>query len=80
MDDLLGTEMYAANTAPFGMTVKASTIPGAGAGVFTTEPLVKNVRLGPYRGEVVKLTCEERVHAAGYAWQVRFDCFNTDID
>ena len=64
--------MYAENTAPHDMIVTQSNIPEAGSGVFTTATMLpKNVRLGPYKGEVVKLKYEDRIHAAGYAWQVR---------
>ncbi len=47
-----------------------SAIPDAGDGVLSDVAIPKGVRLGPYRGEKVKLKYDTRVHEGGFAWLV----------
>ena len=56
------------NSIPNFLKIDKSPIPNAGTGVFTKQPVQKDVRFGPYQGAVV--LDEEDAHKSGYAWEV----------
>ena len=53
---------------PKGLAIKKSQIPGAGDGIWTTAPVKKGVRFGPYGGHRTK--DEDKARSSGYSWQV----------
>ncbi|XP_066577196.1 uncharacterized protein LOC136767331 [Amia ocellicauda] len=64
----LGSTHRARLTLPRGLTVRDSSIPGAGLGVFNDGKLIpKGVRFGPYEGEVSN---EEKAVLSGYSWVI----------
>ena len=58
----------AIHSLPPGIVVKASGIPGAGLGAFSTQEFPARTLFGPYGGELVLNA--ENAHKSGYAWQV----------
>lgn len=59
---------YAFKVVPPGLVVKASSIPGAGLGVWTSQCLNKGLVLGPYQG--VRVYWEMEAHKSGYCSEV----------
>ena len=55
---------------PVQVTVKPSSIPGAGLGVFSTTTIEKGVRMGPYEGEKISKSDMGDLHNTAYAWEV----------
>ena len=55
---------------PAPLTVKPSSIPGAGLGVFTNQFIPKRVRVGPYEGRRVDKLGLEDLKDNAYAWEV----------
>ncbi len=55
---------------PCPLTVKPSSITGAGLGVFTTQFIPKGVRVGPYEGRRVDKQDLGDLHNTAYAWEV----------
>lgn len=50
------------------MSVRESSIPDAGLGVWTNRDIPCRSVFGPYEGEITKDA--EKAHSTGYAWQV----------
>ena len=55
---------------PIEVTVKPSSIPGAGLGVFSTTTIKKRVRMGPYEGVKISESDKEELCNTAYAWEV----------
>ena len=52
-------------TAPEGIVIRASSIPGAGRGAFTDIPIPTNTMLAEYEGDIDRLLIE-----GSYKWKV----------
>jgi len=59
-----GEPHRARNSLPDGLIIMKSSIPGAGEGVFSTASISKDIRFGPYEGEVIK--DPSVAHESGY--------------
>ncbi len=57
-------------TLPTGLEVRPSDLPQAGMGVFTVQQIDSDVRFGPYVGEILELSDEQRAFKSGYCWLV----------
>ena len=55
---------------PKPLTVKPSSITGAGLGVFTDQFIPKGVRVGPYEGRRVDKQDMGDLHSTAYIWEV----------
>ena len=55
---------------PSPLTVKRSSIAGAGLGVFTKQFIPKGVRVGPYEGRRVDKEDMGDLQNTAYAWEV----------
>nr|CAD7265283.1 unnamed protein product [Timema shepardi] len=62
---------WAEKTVPYCLSVAPSSIPGAGEGVWTTLPVDKGTKFGPYRGALV-----HKSNKSGYCWQVQYETHN----
>lgn len=60
---------FCKESLPSGLTIKETTIIGAGLGVFAEKNFIKGVRFGPYKGKTVG---ELDALSSGYAWEVRY--------
>ena len=60
-------------TAPDGVEIKQSIIPGAGLGAFATKSFAKRSRFGPYEGDII--TNNKKAHESGYSWLVSVKYF-----
>ncbi|KAJ8032788.1 Histone-lysine N-methyltransferase PRDM9 [Holothuria leucospilota] len=60
---------FCKESLPSGLTIKETTIIGAGLGVFAEKNFKKGVRFGPYKGKVVG---ELDALSSGYAWEVKY--------
>nr|XP_022308109.1 zinc finger protein 626-like [Crassostrea virginica] len=58
----------ARKTLPPGLSVRKSSIPDAGEGVFAEQFIPKRTQFGPYEGEITDN--HEEAHETGYAWQI----------
>ena len=58
----------ARKTLPQGLSIRNSSIPDAGEGVFAEQFIPKRTQFGPYEGEITDN--HEEAHETGYAWQV----------
>lgn len=66
---------YTPLPVPAELTLRASLVPGAGLGVFSTVFISKGVRMGPYEGRRIASEEVEEHHNIAYAWEVRTaDC------
>ncbi|XP_069044123.1 histone-lysine N-methyltransferase PRDM9-like isoform X2 [Lepisosteus oculatus] len=64
----LGLERRARLTLPPGLSLRDSSIPGAGLGVFNVDSLVpRGAHYGPYEGEP---TSKEEAMLSGYSWMI----------
>ncbi|MBN3317594.1 PRDM9 methyltransferase, partial [Atractosteus spatula] len=64
----VGLERRARLTLPPGLSLRDSSIPGAGLGVFNVDSLVpRGVHYGPYEGEP---TSKEEATLSGYSWMI----------
>ncbi len=61
---------YTKLPVPRPLTVKPSSFPGAGLGVFTTQFIPKGVRMGPYVGRRVDKKDLEDYEQTAYRWEV----------
>jgi len=61
---------YTQVPVPAQVTVKPSSIPGAGLGVFSTTAIKKGVRMGPYEGVMISKTDMGDLYNTAYAWEV----------
>lgn len=61
---------YTSIPVPTQLTVKPSTIPGAGLGVFATQFIPKRVRVGPYEGKRVAKQDLKDFNNNEYSWEV----------
>ena len=61
---------YTQVPVPVEVTVKPSSIPGAGLGVFSTTTIKKRVRMGPYEGEKISGSDKGELCNTAYAWEV----------
>ena len=55
---------------PRPLTVRPSSIAGAGLGVFTNQLIPKGVRVGPYQGRIVDKYDLGDLQDTAYAWEV----------
>ncbi|XP_064645920.1 lipoxygenase homology domain-containing protein 1-like [Lineus longissimus] len=70
--DKIATKHHAKLTAPEGILIRKSTIPGAGLGTFTTKFIPDGVTFGPYGGEVTWDRGDTPIgdRAYLYAWEI----------
>ncbi len=61
------------HTVPEGLTLKDSTIPGAGKGIFADTLIQRGSRFGPYLGVEIPEYDELNAHASGYCWLVSIE-------
>ena len=64
------SKQYTSLPVPSELTVKPSTIPGAGLGVFATHFIPRGVRFGPYEGERVPTSEIAENIDTHYMWEV----------
>nr|XP_022303385.1 putative zinc finger protein 66 [Crassostrea virginica]XP_022303386.1 putative zinc finger protein 66 [Crassostrea virginica] len=64
----LGVTDRARKTLPQGLSIRKSSIPNAGEGVFAEQFIPKRTQFGPYEGEITDN--QEEAHETGYAWQI----------
>ena len=62
---------YTKMPIPAQLTVKPSSIPHAGLGIFANVTIPRGVRMGPYKGRVVSNEEMEDVEDTSYMWEVR---------
>ena len=55
---------------PAELTVKTSSIPNAGLGVFANQFISRGVRMGPYKGKIVLKENMDGVKDTSYMWEV----------
>ena len=60
---------------PAQLTVKPSSIPGAGLGVFANENIARGVKFGPYVGKKVPASHVDEDANTSYMWEVRIHNF-----
>ncbi|XP_069101761.1 zinc finger protein 85-like isoform X2 [Argopecten irradians] len=56
------------HTLPVGLSVRESSIPNAGLGVWSDHEILTRTRFGPYKG--VETQDLDKAHSTGYAWQI----------
>ena len=59
---------------PGQLTVKPSSIPGAGLGVFATQSIGRRVKFGPYVGRRVPASHVDDDTDTSYMWEVQHMC------
>ena len=69
VDVVSDPRMHAMKTLPKSLTVKTSSIPDAGLGVFAKEKIKINTRFGPFKGEKIEFKETPEMDAA-YSWKV----------
>ena len=55
---------------PAQLTVKTSSIPGAGLGVFASQGIARGVKFGPYVGKKVPASHVDEDANTSYMWEV----------
>ena len=56
---------------PKQLTLKTSSIPKAGLGIFATDTLAIRTRLGPYKGILIRGSVDNLPNESGYLWQIK---------
>ena len=80
LDDTAGLDeaslTYTQLPVPCPLTVRTSSIKGAGLGVFTNQLIPKGVRMGPYKGRIVDEHDMGDLQDTTYTWEVSssFSC------
>ena len=81
LDDSAGQDQallaYTQVPVPCPLTVKPSSIIGAGMGVFTNHYIPKRVRMGPFEGRRVDKQDIGNIQDNTYAWEVSVDMMAT---
>ena len=58
---------------PSPLSLKRSSIPGAGLGIFAKETIPIRTRMGPYAGKLIKGCVEDFPNESEYLWQIKRD-------
>ena len=64
---------------PGQLTVKPSSIPGAGLGVFATQRIGRRVKFGPYVGRRVPASHVDDDTDTSYMWEVQHTCTHSGV-
>ena len=64
------SKQYTVTPIPAQFTIKSSSIPNAGNGVFAKQFIPKGTRMGPYQGNPVPKDGMDRLCNTSYLWEV----------